>query len=306
MNNNLPYLASLPERLARAAAASAGGLLYETTLVLLPDWARNAQLYQAFVGRSLRVVVEWAGGVQGVMPESPITAGRLGARKVAGTVVELTGFLAVGLSPVWMLAAAADLTGGTQAYLHAVTDELKRLGVLPPEQEFTSVDGLLESLEGATGVLSRAVDIPPLDRAELQVSIIEMRASWRALRDSGAALPGGESLRAIARQIQQTAERENTSAWLVSSMIGLGAVQAGIRLGQANIYDYYRSALGDIRSSGLSDYFGRVGRPYLAAAANHLDPQRASYTERALKQVRLKVDELSGSRGGVTRGVTTC
>lgn len=286
MAKGLTYIVSLPERLPRAAAASAGGLLYESSLVILPDWARKMQLYQALVGRMLRITVEWAGGVKGVMPDSPITAGRLAVRKAAGNVVEFTSIFTVGWSPLWMLAAASDLTGGTQVYLHAVIDELKRLGVLPPNQQFTSVDSLLESLEGATGALSRVIDIPPLAQDELQVSVGEMRASWQALRDSAPGLPTGEGLSAIAQQLQQTAEREHTSVWAVSALVGLGAVKAGVRLGQANIYDYYRVALGDIRSKGLADYVSKVSRPYLDSAAAHLDPRRESYTERALKQVR--------------------
>ena len=116
---------------------------------------------------------------------------------MAGNAVEATSFLVVGWSPLWLLAAAADLTGGTQVYLHAMTDELKRLGVLPPGQEFNSVDGLLDSIEGATGVLSRAIDIPPLAQAELQVSAKEMRGAWLALRENLPGLPTGESLRAL-------------------------------------------------------------------------------------------------------------
>lgn len=285
-NDNLLYVASLPERLPRAAAAGAGGLLYESSLVLLPDWMRDSQLYQALIGRMLRITVEWAGGVQGVIPPSPITAGRLAARKVAGNVVELTSFLAVGWSPLWLLAGAADLTGGTQVYLHAVSDELKRLRVVPPEQEFTSVDGLLDAIEGTTSVLSRAVDIPPLDQAELEISAQEMRAAWQSLRDNAGGLPTGETLRAIAAQMQQTAERENTSVWIVSTWVGLGAVQAGFKLGQTNIYDYYRVALGDIKSQGFSAYVSRVSQPYLSMAANHLDPRQESYIERTLKKVR--------------------
>ncbi|MCO5243044.1 MAG: hypothetical protein M9927_04305 [Anaerolineae bacterium] len=70
MPNKLLYVASLPERLPRALAAGAGGLLYESTLVLLPDWARGAQLYQAVLGRMLRITVEFAGGMP--QPAQPI------------------------------------------------------------------------------------------------------------------------------------------------------------------------------------------------------------------------------------------
>lgn len=286
MGKKTLYLVSLPERLPRAAAAGVGGVLYESSLVLLPDWARGSQLYQALVGRMLRITVEWAGGMPVVTPVDPVTAGRLTVRKAAGNVVEFTSIFAVGWSPLWMLAAAADLTGGTQVYLHAITAELKRLNVLPPEQEFASVDGLLESLEGTTGVLSRAIDIPPLDRAELQGSVEEMRSSWRALRENIPGLPNGESLKAISNQIQQTAERENTSVWMVSSLVGLGAVRAGISLGQTNIFDYYRQALGSIGEDGLAAYIGRASRPYLIKAAVHLDPQQISHTETALMKAR--------------------
>ena len=292
-NDSLLYLASLPERLPRAVAASAGGLLYESTLVLLPDWTRDMQLYQTLIGRGLRITVEWAGGVQGVMPPSPVTAGRLAARKVAGNVVEFTSILTVGWSPLWMLAAAADLTGGTQVYLHAVTEELKRLNVLPPEQEFASVDGLLDVHRGHH---RRAI------QGHRHSAAGPSRAPGQRQRDArqlaGAAREHPRPAhrrepRAIADQMQQTAEREHTSVWLVSSLIGLGAVQAGIRLGQANIYDYYRSALGDIRSIGLSNYVSRVSKPYRAMVAQHLDPEQESYIERALKQVRSSGVKLS-------------
>ena len=285
-NDSLLYLASLPERLPRAVAASAGGLLYESSLVLLPEWTRDMQLYQTFIGRGLRIIVEWAGGVQNVMPPSPVTAGRLAVRKVAGNAVELTSFLIVGWSPA-VAAGGRRRSDRRHAGLSpCLTDELKRLGMLPPEQEFTTVDGLLDSIEGATGVLSRAIDIPPLAQAELQVSAKEMRAAWLALRENLPGLPTGESLRAIANQMQETAERENTSVWLISSLIGLGAVQAGIRLGQANVFDYYRSALGDMRSIGLSAYVSQVSKPYRSMVASHLDPKQESYIERTLKRVR--------------------
>jgi hypothetical protein len=94
-------------------------------------------------------------------------------------------------------------------------------------------------------------------------------------------------LLAIAEQMQQTAARENTSVWIVSSLIRLGVVQAGVKLGQANIFDYYRAAFDDIGRNGLSAYVIQVSRPYMTMAANHLDPRQETYIERALKQVRI-------------------
>ena len=44
-----------------------------------------------------------------------------------GNAVELAGFLAFGWSPVWLLAAASDVTNGTRVYLRALVEELERV-----------------------------------------------------------------------------------------------------------------------------------------------------------------------------------
>ena len=58
------YLASLPERTARAGAALSGGLVYEVSEVMLPLAVRRSKLYQAIVGRLLRIMIELVGGVE--------------------------------------------------------------------------------------------------------------------------------------------------------------------------------------------------------------------------------------------------
>jgi hypothetical protein len=98
------YLASLPERTARARAALTGGLVYETTKVILPLSVRRSELYQALVGRLLRIMIELVGGVEGVYPAQEMPARELLVRKTVGNVVELSSFVAVGWSPVWLLA----------------------------------------------------------------------------------------------------------------------------------------------------------------------------------------------------------
>ena len=105
------YLVSIPERTARAGAALTGGLVYETTEVMLPLAVRRSRLYQAIVGRLLRIMIELVGGVEGVYPAQEMPVRELLVRKTAGNVVELSSFMAVGWSPVWLLAGAADLVG---------------------------------------------------------------------------------------------------------------------------------------------------------------------------------------------------
>src|SRR5215203_7353667 len=129
------YLASLPERTARAGAALTGGLVYETGEVLLPLAVRRSRVYQAVVGRLLRITIELVGGVEGVFPTEEMRARELLARKTAGNVVEIGSFLAVGWSPVWLLAGASDLIGGSKAYLRVLVEELKDAGVLSADED---------------------------------------------------------------------------------------------------------------------------------------------------------------------------
>jgi hypothetical protein len=117
------YLASLPERTARAGAALAGGLVYEGSEVVLPDAVRRSRLYQAIVGPLLRITIELVGSVEGVFPTEEMQARELLVRKTAGNAVELASFLAVGWSPGWLLAGASNLVGGSKADLRALVAE---------------------------------------------------------------------------------------------------------------------------------------------------------------------------------------
>src|SRR5687768_6462199 len=63
MTSATSFLSSLPERTVRATAALGGGLISETSGILLPPLVRDSRLYQATIGRLLRIVVELVGGV---------------------------------------------------------------------------------------------------------------------------------------------------------------------------------------------------------------------------------------------------
>ena len=151
------YWVSLPERAARAAAAGAGGLIHETAEVVLPQSVRRSRLYRTTIARALRITVELVGGVGGVFPDEALPVQELAARKLAGNAIELAGFLAVGWSPLWLLAAASDLSHGTRTYLRALEADLKRSGLLPETTDATSLLQLLTALEDTTG---RAADSP--------------------------------------------------------------------------------------------------------------------------------------------------
>jgi hypothetical protein len=271
------YLASLPERTARAGAALTGGLIYETGEVLLPLAVRRSRIYRAVVGRLLRITIELVGGVEGVFPTEDMQARELLVRKTAGNVVEVGSFLAVGWSPVWLLAGASDLIGGSKAYLRVLVTELKDAGVLSAERDVASFEELLTALEGTSGVLADTVDVPPLN-------VAGVRASWQELRRQAADLPDARGLEEIFSELRLAARREDRSVMEISSVVALGAVRAGMRLGNVHIFDYYRGALRTIVDEGLVSFLYRTSTPYLTRARSHFDPGSSTLSERLLRR----------------------
>jgi hypothetical protein len=272
------YLASLPERTARAGAALAGGLVYEASEVMLPLAVRRTRLYQAIVGRLLRITIELVGDVEGVFPTQEMPVRELMVRKAAGNVVELSSFLAVGWSPVWLLAGASDLVGGSKAYLRALVTELRNAGVFVEDPDVASFEELLTVLEGTSGVLADTVDVPPLN-------VSSLRTSWQELQRQVADLPDAAALENIFAELQLAARQENRSLLEISSMVALGAVRTGVSLGNVHIFDYYRRALRTIVEEGLLTFLRRISTPYLTRAASHFHPRSSTYSERLLRRL---------------------
>ncbi len=275
MRRQRRYLLTLPERATRTLAVVLGGILVELSRVALPDFVRHSKLYESTVARMLRLVVELVGGVEGVYVAEAMPAGDLLARKTAGNVVELASFLAVGWSPLWLLAAATDLAGGSKVYLRALESELKRVRLLPPEADVSSVEELLARVETTSGVLADTIDVPPVRPSDL-------RASWEALRHQATDPLHADRLAALAGELQRVARREGRPVQELAAALSLGAARAGLQLGSTYVVDYYRQALSTVAAEGLDVYLRRITRPYARSVAGHLDPSRRTYTERFL------------------------
>ncbi len=267
------FFLSLPERMIRALAVGLGGTIYEATEVLLPGWLRRSRFYQGLIVGMLRIAIELVGGVRGVLPSDDMDVQEFTMRKAAGTGIEMAGFLMIGWSPVWLFAIVADLSGGTRAYLKELVSEFKSDGMLPEEADITSIEQLLDALEGSSGMMAVALDVPPLN-------VDDMRSSWQEMREHASDLPDANSLASLYHDLQETAEQQDHSVEYMSSLIATGALRAGVNLGQTHIFDYYQEALDTINTEGLPLYTLRVTKPYFTAAKNHFDPERITFTER--------------------------
>jgi hypothetical protein len=285
MAGRLAFLLSLPERAVRSLFALAGGGVHETAELVLPRLVRGSRLYEATAKNLLRVSIELVGGV-----ESPETAAdeyepnakKLAVRKTAGNAVELGSIAAFGFSPLWLLAAAADVTHGTRVYLDAYVRELKLAGVLAEETELRTVDDLLAVLQGGSGTAARLIDIPPLELEALRRSLAD-------LREDASGLPSAAELAALYDGLRAEAVRERRSLLEVSTGVGIAFFNSARKVGRQHVLDPYNEDLKPVRDEGFGAYAARVARPYAAAVAKHWDPAQTSLTERG-------IDKLTGSR----------
>jgi hypothetical protein len=279
MGRVAPFLASLPERLVRSVAALVGGAVHETAEVVLPRFARRSRLYEATAKNLLRIAIELVGDVPREQPHGEPDAGDLLKRKTAGNVVELGSIAAFGFSPLWLLAAASDVSRGSRIYLDALVAELKRAGVVSEGAELRTVEDVLASLEGASGTTARLVDLPPLELAQLRASLSE-------LRSSAGELPTPRELASLYDGLQRLAARERRPLLEVSAGMGLAFLVSARNVGRDHLVVPYREDWKPLKEEGFAAYARRVARPYGGAMAGHFDRERETWTERALTRIR--------------------
>lgn len=259
-------------------AAGLGGLIFEFSEVALPGWFRRTRLYQALIYRLLRLSVELVGDVRGVIPVDEMEIGDLATRKAVGNVIELLSFVAVGWSPLWLLAAVSDLTGGTRAYLSVLVQELQKDGLLGKDADIQTVDDLLDRLERSSGMAADLVDVPPLNLQDLNTS-------WQLMKSNVGQLPNPDQMARLYRSMEQVARQEGRSLGDLSALIASGALRTGAQMGSRHIFAYYQEVLDKIKLEGWGRYARRVARPYLFAGRSHFDPGRVTYTEKALQRL---------------------
>src|ERR1700735_1646336 len=134
------YILSLPERAIRSLGALAGGLLREIGEVALPAPIRRTVLYRTMVGVTLRFLIEQVGEVEGIYPSESSLAENFILQRTASHGIELLGILTFRASPVWVLAALADVTGGGQKLMREIAGALKEEGLLDVDARFETMD----------------------------------------------------------------------------------------------------------------------------------------------------------------------
>ena len=291
------YVLSLPERAIRSLGALSGGLLREVGNVALPASIRRTTLYRTMIEVALRFLIEEVGQVEGVYPSGEQLAGNFLLKRTASHGIELLGILAFHASPVWVLAALADVTGSGKKLIQEIADELQHEGLLEGGR-FETVEQVLAGLERTSDHMATTLNMPPVDIAGL-------RREWVRLQEEVCAIPPKniapvERVRDVWEDLRRTAREQGRSVFGMSSLLAVSTMahvpgnmvwlsragrsavrRTGKMLGEA-ILDHYTHALAEIGRSGFLKYWSREFRPYLRGAAEQFARSRQTWTERML------------------------
>lgn len=294
------YILSLPERVVRSLGAISGGLLREIGVVMVPASLRRTTLYRTMVEVTLRFLIEEVGQVEGVYPADGRLAENFLLKRTASHGIELLGILTFRASPVWVLAALADVTGAGNKMIREISQALQEEGLLQPDASFETMEQMLDGLEKTSSHLAHTLNLPPVDIAGL-------RREWDTFRREIETIPpkkvpAPERLEGIWGELRRTAQEQHRSVFTVSSLMAVSAIahvpgnvlwlsraahsaarRTGRILGSA-ILDHYVESLHEISRTGFVAYWTREFRPYLQGAAMQFAPQHETLTERVLRR----------------------
>ncbi|QGJ69859.1 Hypothetical protein PBC10988_15460 [Planctomycetales bacterium 10988] len=288
----LMYSLSLPERALRSGVSLAGGMVQESTELLVPQAFQSSSVYKAFVSQSLEFLLHDIGGVkkgadaeQGAVPENFV------ARKAVGNFVELAGLASLHLSPMLVLASLSDIAYGSKAYVLELAEELEKQGVIDDTSTIHHVDDLADAIARATGTAAGAFNTPPLSVDGIYATINETQSSVREINPTKL-LPKAEVQR-MWEEMREIAEKENVSLLDVSSAMtlhsmnkigiaGKGAlctVKAAGNLVDRHVFAHYQNAIADLRNNGFYATVAESSKPYIEAVYENFSTDKETLTE---------------------------
>jgi hypothetical protein len=268
--------------------------------VAVPIGVRRGRLYRNLVDVTLRFLIQSVGQVEMAAGEERARENFV-LRKAAGNSIEIMGIIAFRASPVWVLAALADVCGFGRQLIPEIAAALKEEGLLEQSRAFATMEQLLDGLERSAAQLADTVNTPPLDVASLRQEWSKLAAEVRRL--PAPKLPKRRAVTGVWSEIRASAAKQRRSVFAVSSMLAISAVgevperarvlskSAAIAVSRGStvlaegLLSHYRDSLHSIREVGFIDYGVRQLRPYARAARKAFSPQQATLTSKLLDKI---------------------
>lgn len=265
------YLVSLPERTVRSLTALAAGFLRETGDAAIPGRFRRTRVYRAIVETTLRFLIENVGKVEGAYAEAGSLPGDFLVRRTAGNGIDWLSLAIFHVSPVWVLAGLADLSGAGGSLLKEMARALEREGLLTGAGNVRSMADFLDALERGSGELAETVNSPPLN-------VQQLREEWDRLRASVAEKPEIADLERQWEQLNDTAAHEHRNVLEISTAVALHSLRAAQRMVAEPVWTHYEEVLGEIGRVGFAGFVEREMRPYWRAALENFSPGKSTIT----------------------------
>tara|TARA_B110000438_G_C15817802_1_gene652770 strand:+ start:3953 stop:4930 length:978 start_codon:yes stop_codon:yes gene_type:complete len=296
--NSTLYTLSLPERYLRGLTALLGGMLRETTELLVPSFVKDTTTYNIFVGNLLRFAIENVGEVEGVYSDEGLGED-YASRKLLGNAIEGIGIATVHVSPLWIFAFFADSVKGGQIYLKRLRAELIEKGYIDSGDESDSIQDLLEGIERTTTSFAQNIDTPPISKAEVMDNLKEIQDSIGGLFSKTGKVAGEVKVEVsnLMQDFLETASEEGQTLMELSGVMTLQAANrakktAGVAItvpqvaGQIlyeNILVYYSDTLSDIHQRGYAIVASETIDPYGSAIIKQFNSEKGTWTEKLFR-----------------------
>lgn len=296
--NSTLYTISLPERYFRGLTGILGGMLHETTEILIPNFVKDTTTYNLFVTNLLRFAVENVGEVEGVYDDEGLD-GDYASRKLLGNAIEGIGIATVHVSPLWIFAFFADSVKGGKIYIKRLRAELIEKGYLDSEDESDSIQDLLEGIERMTASFAQNIDTPPLSKADIIDNVKEIQDSVGGLFSKTGQVAGDakDEISNLMQQFLDTASEEGQSLMELSGVMTLQATgrakkaaavaitapQVAGKMLYENILEYYSDTLSDIHERGYATVASETIDPYGNAIIKQFSSDKETWTEKLFR-----------------------
>ena len=296
--NSTLYSISLPERYFRGLTGLLGGMLHETTELLIPDFVKDTTTYNIFVGNLLRFAVENVGEVEGIYNDDGLDED-YASRKLLGNAIEGIGIATVHMSPLWIFAFFADSVKGGKIYLKRLRAELIEKGYIDSENESDSIQDLLEGIERTTTSFAQNIDMPPLSRDEIMDNLEEIQDSIGGLFSKTGRVAGDvkDEISILMQDFLETASEEDQTLMELSGVMTLQvtnrakkaiavattAPQVAGKILYENILVYYSDTLSDINQRGYAVVASETIEPYGSAIIKQFSSEKETWTEKLFR-----------------------
>lgn len=265
------YLVSVPERTVRSVTALAAGLLREAGDATIPGKFRRTRLYQSIVEQSLRFLIEKIGNVEGAYAAGDTLPSDFLVRRTAGNGLDWLSLAVFHVSPVWVLAGMADLSGAGGTLLKEIAVALEREGVLRGAENVRSMGEFLDAIERGSGGLAETVNSPP-------INVKQLREEWERLRGSVAERPEIAKVEAQWETLNEAARGEGRGVLDVSTAVALHSLRTAKKMVAEPLWEHYGEVLADLRQVGFVGFVEREMAPYWRAALENFSPEKGTLT----------------------------